>query len=110
MKITNDLREFRLRAGLLMDLDFALLDIVPTTQLGLFARTRLGELQAFCRSNPEYHIVSFLKHNSIQVNAVVEGAGLYMLGQGDSDPEWMYAPRMNEELLIKLKVFKFDGD
>jgi hypothetical protein len=31
-----------------------------------------------------------------------------MLGQGDSDPELMYAPRMNEELLLKLKVSKFD--
>ena len=110
MKITNDSLEFRLRAGLLRDLDFALMDITPTTQLGFFARTRLAELLTFCRSNPEYHIISFLKHNSIKVNAVVEDASFYMLGQGDSDPELMYAPRMDEDILFKLKILEFETD
>ncbi len=110
MKITNDPREFRLRAGLLMDLDFALLGITPTTQLGFFSRNRLAELLAYCRNNPEYHIVSFLQDAPFKVNAVVEDAAFYMLGQGDSDPELMYAPKMNEELLFKLKVSKFDLD
>lgn len=109
MKITNDLREFRLRAGPLMDLDFALLDITPTTQLGFFAHSRLAELLAFCRSNPEYHIISFLKQVPVKVNDVIDDAAFYMLAQGDSDPELMYVPRMNEMLLAKLKVSKFDS-
>jgi hypothetical protein len=93
-----------------MDLDFALLDITPTTQLGFFSRTRLAELLAFCRSNPEYHIVSFLKHAQIKVNAVVEDAAFYMLGQGDSDPELMYVSRMDEDILAKLKILEFEAD
>lgn len=109
MKIINCPREFRIRTGFVMDLDFEFLDIVPSTRLGCFARSRLSELVDFCQNNPEYHIISHLRRVPIKVNAVVEAAAFYLLGEGDADPELMYVRKMSADALSKLHILKFDA-
>lgn len=110
MKIIHNYTEFKRRTAPLMDLDFALLDIAPDFRLGMFGPKRLPELITFCKNNPEYHIISFLRHVSIDVNTVIEPAAFYMLGQGDQDPELMLIPKMSKEAIEELRILKFDTD
>jgi hypothetical protein len=44
------------------------------------------------------------------VNAVVEKAAFYMLGQGDKDPDLMLIPKMSKEAAEALRILKFDSD
>lgn len=110
MKIIHNYSEFKRLTAPLMDLDFALLDITPDFRLGMFGPKRLPELVTFCKNNPEYHIISSLRHVSVDVNAVVEPAAFYMLGQGDQDPELMLVPKMSKETAEQLRILKFDTD
>ena len=100
--------EFRLRTVPLSDTDFALLDIVPDDRIGFFNSNRLSELTTFCRNNPEYHIISYLKHNRVRVNAVVSTAHFYRLGQGDKDPELMCIPPISNTAIELLRIFEFE--
>ncbi len=110
MKVISDIEEFRKRTQPLMDLDFALLDIVPTTRSGFFNKARLSELLVFCQHNPQYHIISLLKTNLTKVNTVVDTANIYMLGQGDNDPELMFTLYYSQHSAYKLKCFEFESD
>lgn len=86
VKIINTIDEFHRLTGPVMDLDFEFLDIVPSTRLGFFDRSRLSELVTFCKNNPEYHVISVLKQVPIKVNDVVRAAAFYMpLIQVESD-------------------------
>lgn len=107
MKILSDIEEFNRRTRPLMDVDFALIDIVPTTRLGFFSKGRLPELILFCQNNPEYHIMSTLKNTLIKVNTVIDMAAFYMLGQGERDPELMFLLYMDEKSLSRLKTLEF---
>ena len=100
--------EFRLRTVPLWDTDFALLDIVPDDRIGFFNSNRLSELTIFCQQNPEYHIISHLKHNRVKVNAVVSTAHFYRLGQGDKDPELMCIPPIGKDVIEYLRIREFE--
>ena len=101
--------EFRLRTVPLWDTDFALLDIVPDDRVGCFNSNRLAELTIFCQQNPEYHIISYLKHNRVRVNAVVSTAHFYRLGQGDKDPELMCIPPIGKDVIEYLRIREFEA-
>ena len=100
--------EFRLRTAALWDTDFALLDIVPDDRLGFFNSNRLSELTTFCQNNPEFHIISYFKHNRVRVNAAVCTAHFYQLGQGDNDPELMCIPPISNAAIELLRIFEFE--
>ena len=101
--------EFRLRTVPLWDTDFALLDIAPDDRLGCFNSNRLAELTIFCQQNPEYHIISYLKHNRVRVNAVVNAVLFYQLGQGDNDPELMCIPPIGKDVIEYLRIREFEA-
>lgn len=109
MKIIKDIGEFNRITDPAMDTDFEMMDIIPSTKLGIFDRHRLQELLNFCRLYPEYHIISLLKDAPIKVNSAVENAALYLLGQGDSDPELMCVPVMDKKDFDLLQILKFDA-
>ena len=100
--------EFELRTAPLWDTDFALLDIVPDDRIGFSNSNRLSELTIFCQQNPEYHIISYLKHDRVRVNAVVSTAHFYRLGQGDNDPELMCIPPISNTAIELLRIFEFE--
>ena len=64
--------EFEYRIKPLFDYDFDLVDIVPDSRIGIFARERLSDLKDFCKANPEFHIISRLMYANIEMNRVVE--------------------------------------
>ena len=101
--------EFELRTAPLWDTDFALLDIVPDDRIGFFNSNRLSELTIFCQQNPEYHIISYLKHNRVSVNAVVNAVLFYQLGQGDNDPELMCIPPISNAAIELLRIREFEA-
>lgn len=109
MKIINDNSEFHRRTGLLLDLEFEPIDLIPNGLLGVFDRHRLPELMSFCNENPQYHVISFLKYAPIKVNTAIHAAAFYMLGEGDNDPELMYMPQMDEVAREALRILKFDA-
>ncbi len=102
MNIIYDYYEFESRVRPLSDLDFALLDIVPDTQLGFFRRERYQELLEYCEANPDFHIISTLRDSLVRVNAPLEFAGFYMLGQGDKNPKLVHAFKTTEDHYIEL--------
>lgn len=106
---TLSIPDFQRRTAPLMDFDFALLDIAPDTRLGIFGPKRLSELITFCRLNPKYHIISFFKHTCIRVNALVEDAAFYKLGQGDNDPELMCIPPVSSNAALALRIREFEA-
>lgn len=110
MKIIKDIREFRLRTGLLIDLEFEPIDLVPNGLTGVFNQNRLPELVDFCRENPVYHIISFIRPSPIRVNAPIQKAVFYMLGNGDNDPELMCVPSRSEKAIADLRDLEFDID
>lgn len=110
MKVIGNLKEFRRRTILVVDLDFEFINITPNSRLGIFNRERLSELVDFCKDNPEYHIISFLENGGVEINDAVEAAALYMLGRGDKDPDLMYVPRLSDDARADLEILKFNID
>jgi hypothetical protein len=55
----------------------------------MFWSERAHELQAFCRSNPDYHIVSMLNGN-VYLNRYAPGASMCFLASGNPDPRIIY--------------------
>ncbi len=108
MKIINDINEFHHRTGLIVDLEFESIDLIPNGLIGIFDQHRLSELMSFCNENPQYHVISFLKHAPIKVNTAIHTAAFYMLGEGDNDPDLMCVPIMDKDTIIELKTLEFD--
>lgn len=104
--------DFRRRTDPLTDqeMDFASLGIAPDNQLGFFNPLRLSELVVFCEKNPEFHVISYLKHHRVRVNTVVNTAAFFRLGQGEKDPALMCIPRISKDVFDLLRIFKFDTD
>ncbi len=61
------------------------LGLDPFDATGNFSNSSLPALTQFCRINKDYHITTYLggKH----VNYVVEGDHVYVLAEGDTNPE-----------------------
>ena len=110
MKIIDSYKEFNRLTDPLMFEDFSIQDITPDFQIGVFFPTRLPELIAYCNQNPDYHIISYLKSNQIQINKIVENAAFYRLGKGDCDPELTYIMKINSQAIWDLQILKFDID
>ncbi len=106
MKTFHKLQDFAERTKLIEG-HMLLHEIEPDSVIGFFHRKRLGELQEFCRSNPSYHIISGIKYSFYLLNRPVEGADLYYLGEGDSDPTIKYIFPISEDLEMALKIAEF---
>ncbi|MBM4252914.1 MAG: hypothetical protein FJ146_13160 [Deltaproteobacteria bacterium] len=61
------------------------LDLEPQMMTGEFRSCHAQSLLDFCRSNPEYHIVSGFQLKVF--NKFVPNARIYYLADGDSDPD-----------------------
>lgn len=107
MKIIYDYEEFINRTKPVRD-HLELEDIVPDSLIGIFFPKRLPELMQYCKSHPQYHIMSVLP-KQVKVNRAVESAGLYLLAEGDSDPDLWYGLPFNQEHYEELKIYEFDG-
>ncbi len=81
--------------------------IVPDTLIGYFFSTRLPELIQYCKTHPQYHIMSLLP-NQVKVNRSVEAARLFILAEGDADPELWYSPPFDQKNFEDLEIYKFD--
>lgn len=86
------------------------LDIIPDTRLGLFLRDRFEELIQYCRQHPRYHIISVLPKSAIKINRPVKDAALYLLGEGDDDPELVYGSPTSMTQFEHRQLRKFDTD
>ncbi len=64
---------------------FEELGIEPCAAFGMFGSDRVPELLAFCKSRPEFHIVTQLNANVI-VNRFSPAGRTFSLASGDPDP------------------------
>lgn len=111
MKIIKDLRQFKEITKPILDIEFSDVNIISDSITGMFNSYRLDELLTYCKENPQFHIMSFLKGGQYCfVNAPVLNASFYKLGTGDQDPELMYIEPMSYERYIDSKIRKFDRD
>ena len=70
---------------------------------GGFRRPRILELQSFCKSNPDFHIVSWLNPN-VTINRFAPGARLFFLAQGDQDPHLIHDTTAQSQDLEVLEL------
>lgn len=91
-RVYRDIKEFYSKVGLLVDLKYSHgLDIEPCWGVvGLFKPHRLDELNQFVEKNSNLHIISMLE-NRIFLNKSIQNCYGYFLGEGDKDPEIIYA-------------------
>lgn len=109
MRVIRDFKEFYIRVKPLRFDLFNGLDIVPSREFGDFYIDRLGDLLAFCKNEPQYHVISNLA-SGISLNSPSLAAYSYELGQGDSDPELIYIEKITWKAYEYLKVSKFNLD
>lgn len=101
MKIIYDHKEFQNRTKPINDhLDLS--GIVPDTLIGHFFSARLPELIQYCKTHPQYHIISILP-NQVKANRPVEAARLFVLAEGDADPGLWYSMSYED-----LKIYEFN--
>ncbi len=80
------IKDFRQRTAPLLDYEFENVTITPDTLIGLFHIDRLNELKAFCKNNPDYHIISVIDA-CLYFNKVTPHATKFLLAQGDPNPD-----------------------
>lgn len=92
MKVYTDYCEFFKKVGILCDLKYSYgINLSPCSGAsGFFLPHRLNELKAYVEKHPEYHIISKLK-NRIFFNKPVDNCKGYLLGEGDKNPDIVYA-------------------
>ena len=91
--------EFAHRVRFLNGPDFVERDlpIVSESVFGEFSHCRVLEVVEFRRRFPEYHIVSYLG-SGIYVNGYLNNAIMYLIGEGDSDPNLAHDPELALDL------------
>jgi len=94
--------------GIIDDPEFELEGIKADSFSGKFFVSRKDELKRYCVANPRYHIISILRPAVITVNACVEKALFYMLGDGDKNPNLILLDTMKPDDLADLKIMEFD--
>ena len=104
MKISKNYHEFIQQTGMVLsDTPLESLEIFPCDQFGGFRRSRIAELQIFCKKNPDFHIVSWLNPN-VMLNRFAPGARLFFLATGDRDPHFIYDTTSSEQDLEILEL------
>ncbi|MCX6117447.1 MAG: hypothetical protein NT027_07895, partial [Proteobacteria bacterium] len=83
------------------------LDITADFGLGFFFPHRLDELKQYCKSHPQFHIMSLLP-SAVKVNMPIPDAKYYQLAEGDSDPNLWYVDSACKEILLYSEINKFD--
>lgn len=89
--------------------DFDDLNIIPTTESGLFLVDRFNELVNFCKTNSQYHVATQVGFG-VSFNKPVPNGQVYKLCKGDSDPELTYIDQIGWEGYECLKILKFNID
>lgn len=104
--------DFCRRTGLISNPDkLALLGLHPRDAAGGFWTDDGKRLSAFCRKNPDYHIISIV-NPGYKVNRFVAGCYRYYLAKGDDNPDLQleYPPEvvnhLNSELLLCVRSAK----
>ena len=95
MKIFHDYPEFAQEVGKLFWFEAIRLDIDCPIFDGVFDNKDIVALQEFCQRNPEYHIMSWMDGDSIKNKLDFNGV-MFMLGNGNPDPELIYIPTDTE--------------
>lgn len=98
MKLIKTFHEFIEKVGLLTDIQYSHgIPLEPCWGvLGLFEKHRLKELKEFIEKFPEYHIISTTE-KFVYFNREMTDFFGYYLGEGDKDPEIIYAEMSDEE-------------
>jgi hypothetical protein len=101
VKNIKDYIEFHRRVEILWASDFEELELeeFPTTAFGGFAPWQVDEFLRVAKLHPEFHIVSCIEPE-LFVNRFVNGAMIYYLGQGDSDPNLVHDAYGKLDLLL----------
>jgi hypothetical protein len=107
MRITRDAEYFYNTVEPIFDYEMEFIDIVPNADAGFFDKHRLSELMIYCKSNPEYHVISKWGLEGITINAPISNAGFYMLARGNSDPSLVYIRPNDEDSYATLQTLKF---
>jgi len=91
--LTTDAQAFVERTGMLTNWRELLpLGLEPDTVGGAFDRCRVQVLLSFVSANPAYHIITFVGPYRYVNKFVAEGKTLYLLADGDSDPNLVCNP------------------
>ena len=79
--------EFEERVGLLWELDeIAALGLEADDDNGSFDTSRLEELDEFCQSHPELHIVTSLDDDTYLNDVAIANRVAYFLAKGSREP------------------------
>jgi len=101
MKRIEKLLEFQKHVGVLKCDDFDFLKIVPDSKCGFFDPPSSDRLIRFCETNPDFHIVT-IAENNVYLNFYVPNK-IYLLANGDPDPELYHAERVSLEEYLELR-------
>ncbi len=86
-EITNDASAFYSRIGLLKTYrQLRPLGLEISEIIAVFDQSQIGMLQEFCTENPDHHIVTLTRPERLE-NRFVPNNNLYMLANGDSNPD-----------------------
>jgi len=88
--------------GHLLSDDLFALGLDADDMAGLIVKERMNELIAFCRVNPELHIISMMPNGSM-VNRVSPDAEYFVVGDGDSNPRLVAKDKDVLQGVLKFK-------
>ena len=103
MEISDDLHAFFKRVGKVWIYDeLRFLDLEPQMMTGEFLAHQVQSLIDFCRSNPDYHIISGFQGKVY--NKFEPEARIYYLADGDADPDLLldFGSRLGVQELLQV--------